>query len=189
VRFPALSIFLVVVLVAVAPAGQRAGAGDAALKRIPPLYKGGIAGLWHHDHAFIRREYGEFELLNYENVTFPVSSDSLKRSSWKLVAMGNFLNDSLQFATLARLKGRNDGLLLIMFEWTDPTDSTRSHGVFHHTFIGKESLLLRTKQSVEPGGLDSLEFSCADLDRVCGRAYYNKDAGAVSLSIVAVDPQ
>jgi hypothetical protein len=103
--------------------------------------------------------------------------------------MGNFVGEKgVQYATLARVANQSKGLLLIMFEWVDPADTTKPHGVFHHAFVGQESLLLRSKQATQ-GWIDTLEFSCSDLDRTCGKAYYNSASGDISLAIVALDKE
>jgi hypothetical protein len=165
-------------------AGDLKSTGNVPL---PPLSKGGIASLWYREHTFIQEEYGDFKLLDYDNCSFPVEKERVARSTWKLVAMGNFVSEkSVQYATLARVANQPEGVLLIMFEWVDPADTSRPHGVFHHTFVGQESLLIRTKQASE-GWVDTLEFSCSDLDRVCGKAYYNTANGAISLAIVDMD--
>ncbi len=154
---------------------------------VPPLMNGGIAGLWYREHAFIEKEYGEFELLNYDNVDVEQPRDSLTARSWKLTAMGDFLpGKKIQYAALARIKGRADGTLLVMFEWTDPTDTTRSHGVFYHSFIGKNPLLVRKRQGLADA-VDTLEFSCSDLERVCGRAYYREKNNSFSFDVVDKD--
>jgi len=154
---------------------------------VPPFMNGGIAGLWYREHAFIQNEYGEFELLNYGNVDAEQPRDSLTAHSWKLTAMGDFLpGKELQYAALARIKGRADGTLLVMFEWTDPTDTTRPHGVFYHSFIGKNPLLVRKKQGLD-NAVDTLEFSCSDLERVCGRAYYREKSNSFAFDVVDKD--
>ena len=153
--------------------------------QVPPLSNGGVAALWFREHEFVQDEFGEFELLNYSNAGHSVARDSIKASTWKLVAMGNFLpGKAVQFATLARLKKHEGSVMLIMFEWVPPADTTRKHGVFYHTVIKKESLLLRTRQGLG-GTVDTLEFSCDDLERPCGRAYY--DGGEIKLSVIDKD--
>jgi hypothetical protein len=155
-----------------APLVAQDAAGPSGRVPVPPLAKGGIAGLWYREHDFIRAKYGDFELLNFDNVAYRMRSEGMTDTTWQLTAMGNFLREGLQFATLARLKNRPDGVLLIMFEWVDPSDTTRSHGVFHDTFLNKPQLLVRAKQS-GTGHLDTLEFSCADAQRRCGKLFYD----------------
>jgi hypothetical protein len=151
---------------------------------VPPLQNGGLMSLWYKEHKYVLEEYGEFELLNLGNCGFPVATDKITATSWKLFAMGNFLNESMQYATLLRTKNHPDGILLVMFQWAQAGDTTRPHGVFYDSFIGKPTLLIRTKQSATEDGLDTLEFSCEDLDRVCGQAYYETSSGSMKLNIV-----
>ncbi|MBD3315816.1 MAG: hypothetical protein GF344_08525 [Chitinivibrionales bacterium] len=154
---------------------------------VPPFHDGGIMSLWYREHKFIQNEFGDFELLNYDNCGFDVEKDSLAADGWKLVALGNFLGEKgVQYATLARVSNQSKGLLLVMFEWVDPADGTKPHGVFYHTFVGQETLLIRTKQAAE-GGVDTLEFSCSDMSRICGKAYYNAAADEFSLGVVDKD--
>ncbi len=152
---------------------------------VPPLQKGGIAGLWYREHEFIQEKYGPFKLLNFDDVSYRIKNDSADDLSWRLVAMGNFLERGIQYATLARVENYPDKTLLIMFEWVPPSDTNNSHGVFYHTLLSKDKLLLRTKQS--QSGIDTLEFSCADVQRICGKAYYDIGAKAVRLEIVGKD--
>ncbi len=154
----------------------------AMLVPLPPVANGGLSSLWYHDHKFILDEYGKFDLLNYKNAGFKGNTDSLTALSWKMLAMGDFLRKDVSYATLARVKNRPDGILLIMFQWHDPTDSSRLHGVHYKTFIGKEKLLLRTKQCTT-GGVDTLEFSCGDLKRRCGLCYFDGKKGKMVLKI------
>lgn len=140
--------------------------------QLPPFSHGGIMSLWYDDHKFLMKEYGEFDLLNYKNTDFALSRDSISAYNWKLFVMGNYINKDLSYATLARVKNLTDGLLLVMFQWHEPTDTTKKHGVFFQTFIGKKKLLLRTKQSLS-GGVDTLELSCGDLKKRCGVCYYD----------------
>ncbi len=150
---------------------------------LPPVMSGGLSSLWYHDHKFVKEEYGDFELLNYKNSGFKTSQDSLKAKSWTLFAMGDFLTKEVSYATLAKVKGNDQGLLLIMFKWHDPAkDSSSAHGIFYRTFIGKDKLLLRTKQCTT-GGVDTLEISCGDLQRGCGKCYYDTKKGKVVLEI------
>ncbi len=161
-------------------------AGSGSSMRVPPLMNGGIAGLWFREHAYIQQQYGDFELLNLSNVGRQVKTEAGIDSSWKLVAIGNFLDSGIQYATLAKVKDTPGGTLLIMFEWTDPGDTTRAHGVFYDAFLSKDQLLIRTKQAIE-GEIDTLEFSCADMERVCGRCYYHAASGAMKLRMVGKD--
>ena len=145
---------------------------------------GGLSSLWYHDHKFLKEEYGDFELLNYKNAGFKDSRDSLTAHSWTLFTMGDFLTKDLSYATLAKVKGSDQGILLIMFKWHDPAkDSSSAHGIFYRTFIGKEKLLLRTKQCTT-GGVDTLEISCGDLQRRCGKCYYDSKQGKMVLDII-----
>ena len=98
--------------------------------------------------------------------------------------MGDFLTKDVSYATLAKVKGNDQGLLLIMFKWHDPAkDTSRTHGIFYRTVIGKDKLLLRTKQCTT-GGVDTLEISCGDLQRACGKCYYDTKQGKMVLDIV-----
>jgi hypothetical protein len=153
---------------------------------VPPLSKGGIASLWYREHEFIQEEYGDFDLLNFDNVAYRIRSGGMTDTTWQLTAIGNFLREGLQFATLARLKNRADGVLLIMFEWVDPSDTTRSHGVFYDTFVSKDQLLIRTKQS-GVGHLDTLEFSCADAQRRCGKLFFDSALDKMVLRLTDKD--
>lgn len=153
---------------------------------LPPLSSGGLSSLWYHDHKFILDEYGEFELLNYKNVGFAVAEDSLTAYSWTPLAMGDFVEKEVSYATLARVKDKNKGILLILFRWHDPSDSSRAHGVYYKTFIGKDKLLLRTKQCTT-GGVDTLEISCGDLKRRCGKCYFDKSKENMVLEMVDKD--
>ncbi len=149
---------------------------------LPPFSNGGILSLWYHDHKFILEEYGEFDLLNYNNVGFDMSRDSLSAYSWKLVAMGDFISKEVSYATLARVKKNDKGILLILFQWHDPSDSSKTHGVYYRTFIDKNKLLLRTKQSTT-GAVDTLEISCGDLYNRCGKCYFDKEKGQMILDM------
>ncbi|MBD3344517.1 MAG: hypothetical protein GF401_05600 [Chitinivibrionales bacterium] len=149
---------------------------------VPPFANGGITSLWAHDHEYIQKEFGEFELLSYGNIDYRVEKNGVTDTTWKVVAMGNYLQEGIQFATLARLKNRTDGILLIMFDWAEIGDSPQTNGVFYHSFIGKESLLIRTKQS--SSGTDTLEFSCADTERLCGKCYFDSTSNQMLLKMV-----
>ena len=139
---------------------------------LPPVVNGGLMGLWYHDHTYILDTYGEFELLNYKNAGFKVTSDSLNAYAWKLFVMGDYVEKELSYATVARLKKNDKGLLLIFFRWFDPADTTKKHGVFYTTLLAKDKCLLRTKQSLGEG-FDTLEISCGDLKQRCGKCYYD----------------
>ena len=185
--------FLIVLCVlAVGLLDDSAVRGDETTKsrrsgmKVPPLSKGGIAGLWVPAHEFIHEHYGPFELLNFDNAPDRIVEDSLVDTRWKLVAMGNFLDRRLQFATLARVKNQSSGTLLIMFEWPERADSTAPHGVFHHELLAKDKLLLRTKQSKD-GGLDTLVFSCADIQRPCGKCFYDTTAKHMRVVLTGQD--
>ncbi len=153
---------------------------------LPPLSHGGLTSLWYHDHKFLLDEYGEFELLNYKTAGFTGPQDSITAYSWKMLAIGDFLEKSISYATLARVKNNDKGILLIMFRWVDPADSTRAHGVFYRTFIGKDKLLLRVKQCTT-GGVDTLEISCSDLKRRCAKCFYDTKKGQMVLETVDKD--
>ncbi len=150
---------------------------------VPPLSNGGIAGLWTPEHLFIESQFGPFELLSFENTEHRIKRDSITDKTWQLVAMGNYLRKGLQFATLARLKDRPDGTLLFFFEWKDAADSANVHGVFYHTFLSKDDLLIRTTQGTG-GTMDTLEVSCADIQRVCGKVYYDQELKRMKLHMV-----
>jgi hypothetical protein len=180
---------LFVLLTAVAAATAQDKATEAKPKKqlmLPPMYKGGIAGLWEKEHLFVKSQFGEFELLNFDNTTHRIKVDTMTDKTWQLVAMGNYLEKGLQFATLARVKDKPEGMLLIMFEWKEPAEGSDAHGVFYHQFVGKQDLLLRTKQG-GGGKLDTLELSCTDVQRVCGKCYYNTDKGRVELQTIDTD--
>ena len=146
---------------------------------LPPVIAGGLTSLWYHDHKFLLDEYGEFELLNYKNAGFKTSRDSLSAYSWEPFVIGDFVEKEISYATIARIKNSDKGLLLLFFRWIEPSDSTRTHGIFYRTFIGKDKLLLRTKQCTT-GGVDTLEISCGDLKQICGKCYFdNKKAEMV----------
>jgi hypothetical protein len=149
---------------------------------LPPLSHGGLTSLWYHDHKFILDEYGEFEPLNYKTAGFSKLKDSITAYSWNMLAMGDFLEKSVSYATLARVKNSDKGILLIMFRWVDPTDPAQAHGVFYRTFIGKDQLLLRTKQCTT-GGVDTLEISCGDLTRRCAKCFYDPKKGEMVLEM------
>ncbi|MBD3320035.1 MAG: hypothetical protein GF350_02965 [Chitinivibrionales bacterium] len=163
-------------------AGTAADTTGSGRLPLPPFSNGGISSLWVHDHEYVQQEIAEFELLNFRNIDYRVKKNGITDTTWKLVAMGNFLNEDIQFATLARLKKRTDGILLIMFDWAQAGDSSKTHGVFYHSFIGKKSLLIRTKQSA--GSVDTLEFSCADTKRVCGKCYFDPVGNQMLLKMV-----
>jgi len=150
---------------------------------VPPLSDGGIASLWANEHEFIKHTYGPFELLSFSNTTHRIKRDTVTDRTWQLVAMGNFLAEGLQFATLARLKDKPDGTLLIVFEWKDIKDSTRTHGVFYHTYLSKPDLLIRTKQGAG-GAFDTLQISCADIQRVCGQCYFDSSGNRMRLEMI-----
>jgi hypothetical protein len=150
---------------------------------LPPVMGGGLSSLWYHDHKFIKEEYGDFELLHYKNAGFKDRQDSLTALSWTLFTMGDFLTKEVSYATLARVKGKDQGILLLMFKWHDPKDTSRTHGIFYRTFIGKDKLLLRTKQCTT-GGVDTLEISCGDLQRRCGQCYYDPKQSKMVLDII-----
>lgn len=139
---------------------------------LPPVVDGGLTSLWYNDHKYILDEYGGFELLNYKNVGFNVSRDTLNAYAWKLFVMGDYAEKELSYATLARLKNQEKGLLLLFFRWFDPSDTTKKHGVYYTTFLAKDKYLLRTKQSLDEG-FDTLEISCGDLKKRCGMVYYD----------------
>lgn len=146
---------------------------------LPPVVDGGLTSLWYHDHKFILSEYGEFELINYKNAGFKTSRDSLSAYSWEPFVIGDFVEKEVSYATIARVKNNDKGLLLIFFRWIEPSDSSLINGVFYRTFIGKDKLLLRTKQCLT-GGVDTLEISCGDLKQRCGKCYFdNKKAEMV----------
>jgi len=148
--------------------------------KLPPLSNGGIAGLWASQHRHILDKFGDFELLNNDNVPFTVATDDMSDTAWKLVAFGNYLPKGIQFATLARCREHRNGLLLIMFEWIEPADTSSYSGVFFTSFLGSDTLLIRNKQGIT-GELDTLEFSCEDGKPRCGIYFYNKDTGTMSL--------
>lgn len=150
---------------------------------LPPVVYGGLTSLWYHDHKFLLDEYGEFELLNYKNAGFKTSRDSLSAYSWEPFVMGDFVEKEVSYATIARIKNNDKGLLLLFFRWIDPTDSTRTHGIFFRTFIGRDKLLLRTKQCLT-GGVDTLEISCGDLKQICGKCYFDNKKAEMVLEMV-----
>ena len=145
---------------------------------------GGIADLWERDHRYVQDTYGPFELLNFVNTPHRIRRGTVTDKTWQLVAMGNFLpGTGLQYATLAQLKNCAGGTLVLMFEWKDPADSAAGTGVFYHTFLRRSDLLIRATQGA--GGIrDTLELSCADLQRVCAKCYYDSTAASVVLRMV-----
>ncbi len=150
---------------------------------LPPLSQGGLLSLWYHDHKFIQKEYGDFELMNYKNSGFKTKQDSLTANSWKLLAIGDFLTKELSYATLARVKNKDRGLLLIFFKWHDPSiDSSRTHGIFYRTYLSSDKVLLRTKQCTT-GGVDTLEIACDDLKQKSGKCYYDSSKGVMVLKM------
>ncbi len=174
--------------IAVAQETESKKATPKKIKKIPlpPVIDGGLSSLWYHDHIFIKEEYGDFELLNYKNSGFNARQDSLSAESWKLLAIGDFLTKEVSYATLAKVKNNDKGILLFFFKWHDPADSSRAHGVFYRTFIGREKLLLRTIQCTT-GGVDTLEISCGDLKRRCGKCYYDTKQSKMVLEITDSD--
>lgn len=164
-------------------------AQDAPKKKLtlPPMFKGGLAGFHPKEHHFIESQYGDYEPLSFENTTHRIKRDSVTDKTWQLVAMGNFKKEKgLQFASLAKVKEKPGGTLLLMFEWNDPTDSTKAHGIFFHSYLSKTDLLIRTKQGPD-GALDTLELSCADVNRVCGKCYFDTEKNRVVLKMVDKD--
>jgi len=145
---------------------------SAAKIPLPPFVDGGLTSLWYNDHKHILDIYGEFELLNYTNAGFKVSSDSLNAYAWKLFVMGDYVEKELSYATVARLKNSDKGALLIFFRWFDPADTTKKHGVYYTAFLAKDKCLLRTKQSLGEG-FDTLEISCGDVKQRCGVCYFD----------------
>ncbi len=175
--------FVLAAILAASPLAQKKQSTGGTVP-VPPLSKGGIAGLWYREHEFIEKQYGKFDLLNFDKVSYRIASGGLTDTTWQLTAMGNFLKSGLQYATLARLEGRLDGVLLIMFEWVDPSDTTKPHGVFYHSVLSKDQLLIRTKQGK---GIDTLEFSCADVQRRCGKLYLDEKANQIVMKVEGRD--
>jgi hypothetical protein len=139
---------------------------------LPPLSHGGLMGLWYHDHVFVAKEFGEFELLNFKNLGYMFDRELVTKNSWKLFVLGNFIDKGISYATLARLKNRSTGYLLLFFKWPDSKDTTQTHGVFHTVFLNQEKSLLRTVQSTS-GDLDTLEVACPGLDSCCIKFFYD----------------
>ncbi|MBD3422301.1 MAG: hypothetical protein GF398_19480 [Chitinivibrionales bacterium] len=154
---------------------------------LPPFVNGGIASLWYPDHKHIEEKFGAFELLNYANTSYRVGKEGVADTSWKLVAMGNYLPRDIQFATLAHVAGKENGILLIMFEWAGAGDTAQSHGVFYTSFIGKKNMLIRTKQTSGNEGVDTLEFSCADTQRRCGKCFFDERSGSMQMVLTDKD--
>ena len=153
---------------------------------LPPMRNGGIVDLWEHDHEYIKGQFGQFELLNRDNVSFRMKTEGVADTTWKLAAIGNFLPGSIQYATLARRKGRDDGVLLLMFRWVSPDDSSSPHGVFYDAVIGKDALLIRTKQGIETP-VDTLELSCSDTERLCAKCFFDSTSHQMILRMVDKD--
>ena len=177
-------LLLVVLVYSVGFSQEKTKKPSTAMKvPLPPVVTGGLTSLWYHDHKFLLDEYGEFELLNYKNAGFKTSRDSLSAYSWDPFVMGDFVEKEISYATIARIKNNDKGLLLLFFRWIEPSDSTRTHGIFYRTFIGKDKLLLRTKQCTT-GGVDTLEISCGDLRQVCGKCYFDNKKAEMVLEMV-----
>jgi hypothetical protein len=151
---------------------------------LPPVVAGGLTSLWYHDHKFLLDEYGEFELLNYKNAGFKSSRDSITAYSWEPFVLGDFVEKEVSYATIARIKNSDKGLLLLFFRWIEPSDSTQTNGIFYRTFIAKDKLLLRTKQCTT-GGVDTLEISCGDLKERCGKCYFDNKKAEMVLEMVS----
>jgi hypothetical protein len=168
------ALFFIIALFYALSFSQHSSKDTASATKIPlpPIVDGGLTSLWYNDHKHILDEYGDFELLNYKNAGFKLSSDSLNAYAWRLFVMGDYVEKELSYATVARLKNSDKGVLLVFFRWFDPTDTTKKHGVFYTTFLAKDKCLLRTKQSLGEG-FDTLEISCGDLNRRCGMCYYD----------------
>jgi len=150
---------------------------------IPPVMNGGLAGLWECEHKFIEKTYGEFELLNFGNVDYSYENVSLSSKTWKLFSMGNYTQKKMQFATLARLKNYKDKILLIVFEWNPPQDTTCTHGVLFHSLLSESHVLIRTAQALG-GCCDTIQISCADRNRLCATCYYNSESGVFKLDML-----
>ena len=176
----AIILLLVVIIYSMSYSQEETKKPSTSMKvPLPPVVDGGLTSLWYHDHKFLLDEYGEFELLNYKNAGFETSRDSLSASSWMPFVIGDFVEKEVSYATLARVKNNDKGLLLIFFRWIEPSDSSLTNGVFYRTFIEKDKLLLRAKQCTT-GGVDTLEISCGDLKHGCGKCYFdNKKAEMV----------
>lgn len=179
-RFALLAVFLFAATIA-------RGESSAKLP-LPPFSNGGIRGLWAQDHEYIQKKFGTFELLDYSDFEYRVRREGMTDTTWKLVAMGNFLPKGIQFATLARLQNRSDGLLLIMFDWLTLEEAKQSTGVFYTSFLSKEKLLLRTKQTTVDSGTDTLLVSCGDTESLCGKAYFDSKSNQVVYRVVGSEP-
>ncbi|MBD3393783.1 MAG: hypothetical protein GF418_16755 [Chitinivibrionales bacterium] len=179
------ALLLSLFLIPVSPSAQKDAEASGKVQ-VPPLSKGGIASLWYRDHEFMQEEYGPFELLNFDNVDYRIRREGVTDSTWKLTAIGNFLKEGIQYATLARLKNRPGGVLLIMFEWVAPAETQRPHGVFYHAYLSKPQLLIRTRQS-GAGAIDTLEFSCADVQRRCGKLFLDTKSNQIALELTGQD--
>ncbi len=178
----------VLVVICVAFAQQTNSSKSSQRLPLPPFSNGGIRGLWAHDHEYIQNKFGEFQLLDYSKINFEIKREGVTDTTWKLVTMGNYLPEGVQFATLARLKNRSGGLLLIMFDWVSLEEAKQRPGVFYTSFIGKEKLLLRTRQSRAKNGIDTLFLSCANTESLCGKAFYDRASKQIVYRVVGQDP-
>jgi hypothetical protein len=139
----------------------------------------GCAGLSVSDCAFVKQQYGAFELLDDATVEFPLLP------GWAVRAFGRFLPDAgMQFAMIVRPMDAPAGMVLIMVAKSEPADSATKHGVFFHSPLGVERILMRTKIARETG-VDTLEFACDEKGEVCGKAYWDSTVNDVRLGLVS----
>jgi hypothetical protein len=153
---------------------------------LPVFSNGGIVSLLSPAHRSIENKYGNFELLNYKNISYAPQKNNWTDTSWKLVALGNYLGKGIQYATIARLDSPKDRSLLILFSWPETKSDMKKHNVFYTAVLSKNRVLIRTKQSAGKG-IDTLEFSCADTERLCGKCFYDKTEAQIKLQITDSD--
>jgi hypothetical protein len=139
----------------------------------------GCAGLSQIDCAFVKGQYGDIDLLSDETAGFGLLP------GWTLAIAGHFLPDTgMQVAAIARPAHAVAGLVLIMVAKTNPADTSRKPGVFFHSPLGVERILMR-KRIGFGDSVDTLEFTCDEKGEVCGRAYWDSTEKDVRLAIVS----
>lgn len=150
---------------------------------LPPLSFGNVSSLWYDDHRHVMKQYGDFDLVNVNNTRIPLDSLSSVSTGWKFLAIGNFLDKGLHYATVARPKNNPSSTIIIMFRWKSPEDTAAANGVFFTTLLNTDKVMLRTKQC-HYGKFDTLEISCADIKQVCNRCYYDVYKKQIVLKVV-----
>lgn len=152
---------------AVAKSGDTASAEKTSLG-VPPLVKGGIAGFAPAHHRYLTEHLGTYHPLNHDNSPYATVHHNDKNSG-ELVEMGRFdPSGELLFATLVRVKERSDGILLVIFSWSDTTEPVR-----YYNFIDARQVLLSTVQGIG-SNVDTLRYSCSRNGDWCGQVYYSQ---------------